>query len=475
MAETAENETGQIQGSVDEEETAVEPELTCISPFVESRQDSNKGTEEENEDPEENNSLLDTIDKIECHELPPPHRVRFKTRRDVDLSKTEVERMTDIPKSSSDRTLGIPKPFIRGVGGGDGENVETKNKRQSVFERLARTETVAFIHQKFHQVKRSQHRSVSAPPPIDRAASFSKLPKPKDRMNISNHSSPKPRSSMQIRSRDKMNISNHSSPTPRLLRRQSTNSSHKKYRRPSLTKILSERTGSDEADKFSEFFQRNNHYVSTPPTLMERWKSDNNLGRRRKNSHERLRMKTGKNSVGDSLYSRLRTRDEMPDMSASVEVPLYIEFSNRTKIICSNQYTPERGYEDLDSQKLGINRALTEYEAGSLAAKNLASKIMHALLCRDLPKGLKWKINFPLERELAMPIGELGYSFFIEAIENKDVDDAKEEGVNEKIHTASATGNVSFLPDRWEIHIENYSCVHDANENYVEVAQRFSL
>jgi len=475
MTSTIVNETELIQGSAVKEVLRAE-QLRCISPFRESRQDSYKTMEEENtsqelESEQPKKSLLETIEKNECRELPPQQKVRFKSSRAPGSPTPEIDKTVNTPKLeiprpvsdrsldqlrvSGDRTLDLPKPSIRAVAG-DGAILETRNKRQSVFERLARTETVAFIHQKFQHVARPK-RSTSAPPSIHRT-SFGKLTKNRD-MNISNHSSPKPRSSSQLPKKDFMNISSHSSPKPRtsthrLTRKQSIPSIHRKYRRPSLNKILSERAGVEGVDKISELFKRSNSYQV----------SENNWAPRRKNSFERSKTKTVKSSVGDSFYSRRRSKDEATDVFVgSVEVPLYIEFSNRTKIICSNKYAPELGFDDVDPQQLGIKRSLTEYEAGSLTAKNLASEIMNALLWRDLPKGLKWNINYPLERELAMPIGELGYSFFIEATEEKECEG--DNAIIEKNHTASATGNVSFLPDRWEIHIENYSCVHDADRN----------
>ena len=173
-------------------------------------------------------------------------------------------------------------------------------------------------------------------------------------------------------------------------------------------------------------------------------------------------------------YRRTKTRsrkarDFLDDAfdEASEGLPLEIEFSSGVKITCSNKFMPEDGFEELDSFELGLNGYIVEYEEGGISVKDFATEIMKALLWRDLPTYLKWEVSRPLERELAMPIGEIGYSYMIEASGKKIIDDeddllSEEEEEEEELHIASVTGNITFLPDG-EIQVENYSCIHDAD------------
>jgi len=438
------------------------------------------------------------IDYREESEILAQPRVSFRTHRD-----------SPTPEISCAQHTKLPKPAIRELDNDGGTLLPilspkrkikkgSKIVRPSVFERLARTETVAFIHQKFYPVERPNrpNRSTSAPPLLQRGlvskvsgnkdiktnAFAGKTPGTKDHSpSPTRYSCTKARASVQR-------------PTAQRISRLSVSSRQKRNGRrlpggnAELRKNISTRVVVDGHVRVGENGRNNGKKVQRPLPI-ERFKSDfdayNTKSRVQKgirglgqkgSSGWAQKGTTGwgekwtvgcKGSLGDSFYSRRRSRDDESIDSYDIQdngPPLFIEFSNRTKIICSNKYAPELGFEDIDPQQLGIRRSLTEYEAGGLAAKKLASEIMHALLWRDLPKGLKWNINFPLERELAMPIGEVGYSFFIEATEIKDESDDSDEE-EETFHTASATGNVAFLPDRWEIHVENYSCVHNVGEN----------
>jgi len=443
------------------------------SPVIEFRHDSpaKEGYTKKLTADEYSKMSLGIIDNREDSNLLPRPKVSFRSNRD-----------SPTPDISCAQHLNLPKRPIREFDNGGGiiasilsakPRVKKGSKivRPSVFERLARTETVAFIHQKFRPVV-MQNRSTSAPPLLQRA-SVSKVTGNKDtktsyfagKVPPTKDSSPSPTRYSHTKPR----------PSPQKMlhkpgRRPSLSSFQKKsgqralQGRGNVKKNISTRAVVDANVRVGEY-ARTSDRKPRRPLPISKFKSDfEEYNTKLKGHKETMGCKS---SLGDSFYSRRRSRDdESIDSYDMIDngPPLFIEFSNRTKIICSNKYAPELGFEDIDPQQLGIRRSLTEYEAGSLAAKKLASEIMHALLWRDLPKDLKWNINFPLERELAMPIGEIGYSFFIEATETRD--DSVDSDTKEDIfHTASATGNVSFLPDRWEVHVENYSCVHDVDED----------
>jgi len=465
----AEHAVEQIAGPPNKNVGLIQPEKSCIiPPFIESREDFEPAflhqkleSQEESKNSriispttelrqgsslrmeEEVKITLNTIGNHENREVPPAPKVSFRTNRD---SPTRENRSRESYNGGGilGSVLSAKPKVKRG----------NKVTRPSVFERLARTETVAFMHQKFYPVEDRENRSTSAPPLMQRgrerdvktSAFTGRVPSTKDL-------SPSP---------TRYSCTKQRQPVQRMVRKPFVS------RRPLIGRGDSKKNISTRQVVDGHVIQntRNNGKKLRRPLPISRFNSD--FDAYNKKTREQTWSKGGKSSLGDSFYSRRRSRDD--DTYNSYEMhdngpPLYIEVSNRSKIICSNKYAPELGSEDIDPQKLGIRRSLTEYEAGSLHSKKLSSEIMHSLLWRDLPKGLKWNINFPLERELAMPIGEVGYSFFIEATEIKDETESKDSNSeDDKIHTASATGNVSFLPDRWEIHVENYSCVHNLDE-----------
>jgi len=409
---------------------------------------------------EESKMALSTIENLENREVTP--KVSFRTNRDRDSPTPEisVEQHLKLPKSAShefDNGGGILGSILAAKPKAKRAN---KTARPSVFERLARTETVAFIHQKFYPLEDRENRSTSAPPLMQRGKDDKTSAFTGKALSTKN-TSPSPTRYSSTKQRQ---------PVQRVVRRQSVSSFQRKNgQRPLISHGEEKKNISTRAvlDGHVKENIRNNGRKLRRPVPLTRFNSD--FGAYNKKIREQTWTKGGKSSLGDSFYSRRRSKEDEAFNSYEIHdngPPLYIEFSNRSKIICSNKYAPELGFEDIDPQQLGMRRSLTEYEAGSLHSKKLASEIIHSLLWRDLPKGLKWNINFPLERELAMPIGEVGYSFFIEATEIKDEPETSNSDLeDDKIHTASATGNVSFLPDRWEIHVENYSCVHNVDES----------
>lgn len=201
-------------------------------------------------------------------------------------------------------------------------------------------------------------------------------------------------------------------------------------------------------------------------------KRSNSIGRRNLRGVLRFsdRWKSTPKDIGRSRVTKNRSNRASETLGEAFDLestgpPLEIEFSSRMKITCCSKFVPEEGFTDLDIFELGLDSLLSEYEAGMISAKDFASEIMTTLSWRDLPSNIKWDIKCPLVRELAMPIGESGYSFMIEANGKAiNCDEILNEGEEEGLYTASATGNVTFLPDG-EIQVENYSCVHDVYDD----------
>mmetsp|Transcript_26529 Transcript_26529/g.39772 ORF Transcript_26529/g.39772 Transcript_26529/m.39772 type:complete len:514 (-) Transcript_26529:105-1646(-) len=347
-------------------------------------------------------------------------------------------------------------------------NTNTPNNtiRPSVFERLSKTETVASMHQKFlpneQQHGRRIKRSTSAPPSLRSKASRQQHDRRvyKKSNNSKNNNKPKKRQIVPADAAGEANLAE------KIVQIASSFDLFERLAEKHTALSKSRRRERSDANNRSRRAKRK----QTNTKLYDR-KRSSSLGRRP--SHF--------DREGDQEVARARRRRERRNRKAeealedafsisSAGPPLEIEFSSRMKLVCSSKFMPEDGFEELDPFELGLNSSFTEYEAGTLSPKDFAAEIMTSLLWRDLPPDIKWEVRKPLERELAMPIGEIGYSFMIEASGRQfaDEDDEDEESQEEEdeegeLYVASATGNVTFLPDR-EIQVENYSCVHDVAE-----------
>lgn len=155
--------------------------------------------------------------------------------------------------------------------------------------------------------------------------------------------------------------------------------------------------------------------------------------------------------------------DELSSVAA-MSVPNEIEFTSRMQIYTTNTHKPEDGYQELDPLEYGydLNGSLELYEAGGMSVKELSSEIVSMLLLSDLPQGVgwDWRLRAPLYRDLALPLGEVGFSFFLET-ETEEHGNGSGSGIGNTLPSASATGNIIFIHDLSEIHIENYSFVLD--------------
>jgi hypothetical protein len=149
-----------------------------------------------------------------------------------------------------------------------------------------------------------------------------------------------------------------------------------------------------------------------------------------------------------------RAKDDMEhcDICSS---PCIIEFQNIMSILVRNRYKRNGEFLQINSKETGLNDFLIMYRENTISAKELAQEIMLSLFRQNLPKDVSWEIADILSREIVLPVGEKGYSVFIEA---------REVSENETVRTSSVTGRVLFVFDRNEIHIENYSLISSTFE-----------
>lgn len=309
-----------------------------------------------------------------------------------------------------------------------------KTPSPSVFERLAKTETVASIQAKFLPQNKGRRARSRSEPPKNRQRARTKS----DEHSPFNKNPSKQKKIMKSNNTEKKSTKHHSTNGP-TLRASTRINIRKKSSSWEEDEQVSVKDVGDLAVKKSRFKK----VLSKPITM-----------RRRRSSSYKVTMPS-------SPTKSYETGEEGP--------PLSIEFSKMMRLICSNKYTPELGFVELDLKPLRLTSAFAEYATGAMSSKNLAATIINALFLRDLPGGISWNIHEPLERELVMPIGEEGYSFFVDATASKFDDEYSNEGNTEGAkynrYTASATGSLIFVPVRSEIHVENYSCVHSVYDD----------
>ncbi|GFH59118.1 predicted protein [Chaetoceros tenuissimus] len=306
--------------------------------------------------------------------------------------------------------------------------------RQSVFDRLCNTQTVASIHRRLvsKEIVKRKKRSSSAPPL-------------RSRTTTSNHQASKPKN---------VNTSAKKA-TSGQLQKQFKLSRDESFARLAGRQTKAAKIRQKGKQEVKESTRRNTHHrnqvrrvrstsISRPPvkTSLARWKSEP--------------------AVPETFDFDATYDDEVNDVGTNVEsvgtVPLEIDFASRNEIFTTNTHKPEDGYHPLDSTKYGLDGCLAAYEAGGMSPKEATSEIIHALFENDLSDEAEWTIKEPLHRELGLPLGEKGYSFFIEATGTYK---EGEEDDKEKL-SASATGNVVFIFDLYEIHVENYSFTYES-------------
>lgn len=367
-----------------------------------------------------------------------------KVRFDPDVN---IQTDSFSPKNSSPRKSKNLHSSLKNKGKGS-------PSRPSVFERLSNTETVASIHRKLvsHQIR----RSTSAPPRLRRPLSATtSATKQKQNQNQNQNQNSGSGANKFDHDRHKK-VGNEK--TFKIITQMSfdrlavshTKLSKIRQRRPSARGKTS--NGKHKSTRENSFRRGGFRRVRStsrgryPDTGLQQWKSSPNVV----NANVVIR----ETRVDEKKNTLIQSQDEDDYSSIATEsIPLEIEFNGRMQIFTTNTHKPEDGYQELDTSELELNGCLAEYEAGGLSVKAVSSEIVSTLLLRDLPGDANWHVGIPSHRDLALPLGEAGYSFHVEAQE-RESRDAKEPRA-----TASATGSIIFIHDLSEIHIENYSFV----------------
>mmetsp|Transcript_27944 Transcript_27944/g.34489 ORF Transcript_27944/g.34489 Transcript_27944/m.34489 type:complete len:462 (-) Transcript_27944:39-1424(-) len=355
-----------------------------------------------------------------------PQKVRFSAQSIALLQESNPRQSTPTIPSSSQKKK--KKVIIA--------NTKTSAAtRPSVFERLSNTETVASLHQKFlpaalllqHEQEgtRKMKRSTSAPP------------------------------SMRTRAKNVVErLSEKHTKTSKNRKRLSLKNEKNQQSNEKIIKNNCENTKRNYTIRSNSLGRKHDRKTSINP---------NGIMRSRERRLSFYKQQEQKKKIIDTLDDAFDIHSDGP--------PLEIEFQQcKTKILCSQKFNPGLGFQELDSVDLGLSTIrFTEYETGNLSAKEFASEIMHLLIWKHIPlnNGIKWVVRSPpLERELAMPLGETGFSYVIEAMGKNilDGEDSEEDSVQLDAETcdynASVSANVTFSPD-WDIYVENFSCVHD--------------
>lgn len=324
------------------------------------------------------------------------------------------------------------------------------NSRQSVFERLSAYETVASIHRKLQsrQIRNrsTKKRSSSAPPSIQRT-----------------FSAPLPSSNNLKSTSVKLDSNSRRNYNKKVGKEVPSGKPYKLVSQLSFDRLAESHT------KLSKIRQRARPLDKN--LRKNSFRSNGGMHRVRSTSRGRIPLQNANFRKGNIIHStnfdldfdkdnhdKYMEQKEFDDEFSSVaamSVPYEIEFTSRMQIYTTNTHKPEDGYHELDPSELQLNSSLAEYEAGGLSVKDLATEIVSMMLLRDLDDEADWAVENPLYRDLALPLGEVGYSFFVEATEKVG------ENGGEIIASASATGNIVFIHDLSEIHIENWSFVSD--------------
>ena len=378
---------------------------TCINQPLDARQESFKM------------SYRDSQGVLERESA--PSKVRFVSNNDASAPFAPFE-----PKDSPQIRRSILLSKNKGR--------DASSTRQSVFERLSRTDTVASIHRKLVSRELVRKRSSSAPPLRQRPTSASMLTLTRSPSNRP----PKVKSDFRL----KKNANAEANIQTKISSKISFERLAGKH-----TKLSMIRQQRSRKNEFQQSGVRRLRCTSRDrPAVLERWKSAPFL-QLNEDPYEIIADRTGTESV------------------ISAGPPLEIDFTSRMEVFTTNTRRPEDGFDKVDCSGfgLGLNGCLAEYEVGGLSAKEVASEIASTMFMRDLPDNKDWSIKEPLHRELALPLGEKGFSFLIESQgeEGEDENDEDTDDGETPKSSASATGNVIFIYDLYEIHVEDYSFI----------------
>ena len=304
------------------------------------------------------------------------------------------------------------------------------SSRPSVFERLSQMETVASIQRKMVSRELLRKRASSAPP---------LRPTSDPTLRSLNNRPPKVKTEIKLKKKNSDLEKNIQKQTPNKFSPDKLSFERLAVRHTKLSMMRQQTSRKNVAQRSGVFRVRSTSRGR--PVALERWKSAPTV------EHQTISKEDEESVYAQSVIS--------------AGPPLEIGFTSRMEIFTTDTLKPEDGFDQVDCSELGLNGSLAEYEVGGLQVKELASEIVNTMFVRDLPDNVDWSIKEPLHRELALPLGEKGFSFFIEANEEKEEGDnvGESDDGESPYSAASATGNIVFIHDLYEIHVENYSFV----------------
>lgn len=181
----------------------------------------------------------------------------------------------------------------------------------------------------------------------------------------------------------------------------------------------------------------------------------NSLETLQKDHLEKMRLKS-------SIQVTDNAEDEMDHQSDCFHPPSIIEFQNVMSIFVQKRYENEGDFVQINSKETGLYDFLVQYRENIISAKELAQEIMHVLFRQDLPKDGTWEMGDTMSREIVLPLGEQGFSIFVESC---DV------SASDTVRTSSVTGRVIFVFDCNEIQIENYSFIITSEASNMKLAK----
>lgn len=280
-------------------------------------------------------------------------------------------------------------------------NKHHMSKESCVFERLSNTQTIASLHRRYLTNDTRGERSSSAPPMRTRT------------------------SKKKVISKNNSKEADHNKIAPLM-------SFERLAGKHTALSLIRRRDSNNLRGRKPEREMRKMRSTSRGGTPFERWKSEPDVSREGRYQF-----------FDDGSYSFLS--------GSSAGPPIFIEFSSRMTILMCNSNNPDDDEIEMDTVNLGLNGALAQYENSGLSTKELAIEIMETLFLRDLFDGIKWNVGEPHERELTTPLGEKGYSFFIDA-------SVKKKG-GKDFDYVSASAKIIFIHETHEILVENYNFV----------------
>ena len=125
----------------------------------------------------------------------------------------------------------------------------------------------------------------------------------------------------------------------------------------------------------------------------------------------------------------------------------------RCKLLLSDKYHPEYGFDELDPVELNVAESLHAFEEGRKSKEDLCVDLIEALFNRDFENGEHWDIDPGTARELEEDEGgggELdGRAFVVKQQARLDW--------NDLYSVAAAKGTIVVWPEKDEIRVENYS------------------